>query len=195
LPLRRPAALAVIVVLAVVAGAGAVAAHDLILTGGDFGNGYTVPLSSLAKLLGFVAIGLWSGQLGGRAVWQLPAVALASAAFAGVISEAGVVVPHTDQVLMAALVVVGILMVLATRLPLFSPWAVVAVVALFEGYPLAETMYHGPNLGSWAGYGTAALLAMAGGLGLGMMMPAPIAFRVFGIGIAAAGIAMLLDKI
>ncbi len=197
MPHHRFAAVAVVAAIAALSltvGTGA-SAHDLALTGGEFATGYTLPLSSLAALLGFVGIGLWSGQLGGNAVWQLPAVALAVSVPASLIGEAGVIVPHTGEGLMVALVAIGVLMVLAVRLPLLSPWGVVALVAVFEGYPLAGALPHGSPLPAWVGYGAAALLAMAGGLGLAVMMPALIRFRVFGIGLAAAGVAMLLDKI
>ncbi len=187
--------LAFMALLAPMAASGTARAHDLILTGGDFGTGYTLPLSSLTGLLGFLAIGLWSAQLGGAAVWQLPVIALGSAVFGELIGEVGVIVPHTEQALMAALVVIGALMVLGLRLPLVNPWGVVALIALFEGYPLAEAMHHGSQMGCWVGYGAGALLAMAGGLGFVVMVANPIGVRIFGVAIAMGGVAMLLDKI
>ncbi len=193
---RLPALALIAAVPVLTLGPSTALARDLILTGGEFGVGYTLPLSSLAGLLGFFAVGLWAGQTGrGAIVWQWPAVALAGAVFASVISQAGVIIPHTEQGLMVALGVVGGLMVFGNRLPWLNPLAVVALVGLFEGYPLVGAMHHSLDIGSWVGFSVAALLAMAGGLGVALMMPSLFGFRLFGAGIAISGIAMLFDKI
>ena len=193
--LHRPSAVIVLVLLAVLAGSNPAGAHDLNLTGGTFGTGYTLPLSSLSGLLGFLTIGLWAGQARSQTTWHLPIVALLGAGFASLLNQAGVVIPHTEQGLMVALATIGTLMVLGIRLPLLSPLSVAALVGMFEGYPLTGAMGHRIDVGSWVGFGSAATLAMAGGLGLALVLPNLIAFRLFGAGIALAGVAMLLDKI
>ena len=192
---HRPSAILFVALLAVLTGSLPAGAHDLNLAGGTFGTGYTLPLSSLSGLLGFLTIGLWAGQARSQTTWHLPMTALLGAGFASLLNQAGVVIPHTEQGLMVALAAVGTLMVLGIRLPVLNPLGVAALIGMFEGYPLTETMRHGVDVGSWVGFGSAATLAMTGGLGIALVLPNLIAFRLFGAGIALAGVAMLFDKI
>ena len=174
-----------------------VLAGDIGLTSGAFGSGYALPLGGLAALLGFAAIGLWSGALGGGAVWQLPAIALASALIASLIAETGVTLPYAEHGLMVAVVAIGAMVALGLSLPLLTPPVVVALAAAFEGWPLAAAV-RGPHLWPWAGFGVAALLAMAGGLGLAVLVsrgPGGLGVRALGVAAAATGVLMLLDRL
>jgi len=172
-------------------------AADVVLTGGAFGAGYGPPLHSLAALLGFVAIGLWSGLLGGGTVWQFPALAIAAALGASYAFESGFALPYAQQGLMAVPVVIGVMIVLGLRLPLLSPPVVVVLAGVFEGHALVAVA-GSPHLVPWAGFGAAALLATAGGLGLAVIVssaPLALGVRALGAGAVAAGVLMLLDKL
>lgn len=172
-------------------------AGDIALDGGAFGAGFTLPLLHLAALLGFAGIGLWSGLLGGETVWQFPAVALFGA-FAGcLIGEAGVALPFADLAPMAGLMVVGVSIVLGLQFPLLSPGVLTLVLAIYLGLPLAHAV-RGAHLWYWLGFGSAALLAVAGGLGLAVVVgraPLALGVRTLGAAVAATGLLMFLDRI
>ena len=148
-------------------------------------------------MLGFLGIGLWSCRLGGGTVWQFPAIAIAMALGGSFAFENGVTLPYAQQGLMVVPIVVGVMIVLGLRLPLLSPPVLVAVAGVFLGHPLAHAV-SGPHLWPWLGFGAAALLAMAAGLGLGLLVshsPAGLGARTLGAGVAAMGALMLLDKL
>ncbi|MEI6986567.1 MAG: HupE/UreJ family protein [Rhodospirillaceae bacterium] len=171
-------------------------AGDLSINSGAFGSGYALPLSTLAALLGFIAIGLLAGLTAGSAPWQLPTIAIGVALTACLAGEAGIALPYVHQGLMAALAVLGTVILLGIRLPLLTPGVLTALTAVFEGFPLAHAA-HGPHLWSWLGYAVAAMLAMASGIGLTMMVCTPKSFgpRMLGGGIAVVGVLMLLNRL
>ena len=172
-------------------------ASDISLTAGAFGSGYTLPLNSLGGLLGWVAIGLWSGRLGGLAVWFLPLLAL-GAAFAGALAAgAGFALPYSHHGLLAAVAVLGGLRALGVQLRPLPPAFVVGATALFVGQPLALAA-HGPQLWPWLGFAVSAGLAMLGGLGLATLFGGgALALGVRGLGaaIAGTGVLLLLDRL
>lgn len=57
--------------------AGPAAAH------GFGGTGFLHPLTGPDHMLAMVAVGAWSAQIGGRAIWAVPAAFLIAMAFGG----------------------------------------------------------------------------------------------------------------
>ncbi len=172
-------------------------ARDIALDSGAFGLGFGLPLFHLTGLLAFIAIGLWSGLLGGGTVWQFPALTLLGALAGCLIGGAGVALPFSDLGPVAGLVVVGVSIALGLQFPIISPGVVVMVLALYLGFPLAQ-MVRGAHLWYWLGFGSAALLGISGGLGLAVMlgrMPMALGVRTVGAALAATGVFVWLDRI
>jgi urease accessory protein len=121
-------------------------------------SGVAHPLGGLDHLLAMLAVGLWAAQLGGRAIWRLPAAFLALMAVGGGIGIAGVALPGVEFMIVLSVVLLGALIACAARFPLLSGLGVVAVFALFHGHA------HGAEMGaslSAVGYGSGFLLASA----------------------------------
>ena len=172
-------------------------AGDIALDSGAFGVGFTLPLHHLAWLLGFAGIGLWSGLLGGETVWQFPALALLGAFGGCLIGEAGVALPFAELAPSVGLAVVGVSIVLGLQFPIVSPGLLLLVLALYLGLPLAQAV-RGAHLWYWVGFGSGALLAVSGGLGLAVVVgraPLALGVRTLGAGLAATGILMFLDRL
>ncbi len=190
-------AVAVLFALAVAGSAMPAAAGDIALGGGAFGTGFTLPLLRLSWLLCFAGIGLWSGLLGGETVWQFPAIAISGALAGCLIGEAGFALPFADLASVAGLVIIGLSIMFGLQLPVLSPGALTLILSLYLGAPLAQSV-HGAHLWYWLGYGSAALLAVSGGLGLAVMVgraPLALGVRTLGAGLAATGILIFLDRI
>ena len=58
-----------------------------------FGTGFAHPIFGLDHVLAMVAVGLWAVQLGGRAVWIVPASFIATMILGGALGMAQVPVP------------------------------------------------------------------------------------------------------
>ncbi|TDL81176.1 HupE/UreJ family protein [Palleronia sediminis] len=108
---------------------------------GSFAAGFTHPLFGLDHLLAMVAVGLWAGLLGGRAVWAVPAafVVVMVAGFA--LALGGAALPVVEPMILASTVVLGLAIAFAIRLDLRVCAAIVGVFALFHGFA------HGTELG------------------------------------------------
>jgi urease accessory protein len=125
---------------------------------GFAGSGLLHPLTGYDHMLAMIAVGAWSAQLGGRALWTVPAafaLAMALGAVAGWLQfPAGPV----EAAIAASVLAMGV--VLAWQRPLALPLA--AAAALLFG--LAHGYAHGAEMPARDGLGYAAgfLLTTAG---------------------------------
>jgi urease accessory protein len=100
----------------------------------SFFHGLAHPVNGLDHLCAMIAVGLWAGQLGGRALWIVPAAFVGALAFGGWLGLQGVSFPLVEQGIFASLIVIGLLVALALRLPLWAGTVLIAFFALFHGY-------------------------------------------------------------
>jgi urease accessory protein len=96
-------------------------------------QGLLHPLSGVDHLLAMLAVGLLALSLGGRALWTVPLAFVVMMAVGGVLGATGVEVLGVEQGIAASVLVLGVLLVVAARLP-------VIVAVLLAG---AFAVYHG----------------------------------------------------
>lgn len=102
--------------------------------GAGFASGVAHPFMGVDHLLAMIAVGLWAAQLGGRALWLVPGAFVATLAAGAALAFAGVAIPAVESGVTVSLLVLGILVTLAVRLPVAVGSAIVAAFALFHGY-------------------------------------------------------------
>lgn len=159
---------------------------------GAFGNGLTTPVWVLQHLLGILGIGMWAGQTGGTAVWQVPAAAVTAALAAGFAAQMGLRLPYAGPGLAASLIVIGSLVALGVRAPAVLAVLIAAVAAVFHGHA-----HQGPPL-YWTGFAAGLMLVACGGLGLSIAVTqaeSDRAVRVCGGAVAVAGVLDLVGVI
>lgn len=125
----------------------------------SFMAGLGHPLGGLDHILAMVAVGAWAVLLGGKARWLWPSVFVGVMLLGGVLGMLGVSLPLVEPGILASIVVLGLLVAVAVRLP---PWTGAAIVGLFA---LAHGHAHGteaPGAGSALLYGLGFALATAG---------------------------------
>jgi urease accessory protein len=166
----------------------------------SFMGGFSHPLSGLDHILAMVAVGLWAAQLGGRALYLVPAAFVSLMTVGGAMGMAGINLPMfssssmVETGIMVSILVFGLLIATAIRLPAVAGMAIVGVFALFHGHS------HGTELPAAAsgftyavGFILATALLHACGIGLGLLaqkkLPAP-AIRLAGAAIVVAGICL-----
>ena len=103
------------------------------LTGG-FISGFTHPILGWDHVVAMVAVGLWGAFLGAPAIWLLPIVFPMVMALGAVLGILGIPVPAVEVGIAGSAVVLGLLIVLKARLPLWSAALIVAAFAIFHGY-------------------------------------------------------------
>ncbi|WP_226576733.1 HupE/UreJ family protein [Acuticoccus sediminis] len=135
---------------------------------GSFAAGFSHPLFGLDHILAMVAVGLWAGTLGGRAIWAVPLAFVGTMSFGFVLALTGLHLPLVEPMIMASVVVLGLLIAFAVRLEVILGAIVVGAFAMFHGYA------HGGELGTAGalqfglGFALATALLHAIGIGLGL---------------------------
>lgn len=168
------------------------AAHAGGAHAGGFMAGLGHPLVGADHLLAMLAVGLWAAQLGGRAAWQVPAAFVAALALGAGAAVLGLGMPAVEPGIMVSMLVMGLLVAFAVRLPAAAGMAVAAVFALSHGHA------HGTELPVAASpllYGLGFVLASVGlhlaGVTLGALASrflSPLVTRAAGAMVAAAGV-------
>ncbi|WP_105370326.1 HupE/UreJ family protein [Neorhizobium huautlense] len=159
---------------------------------GSFLAGVSHPFFGLDHILAMVAVGLWAAQIGGKALWTVPAAFVGTMALGFGASLTGLALPFVEPAILASVIGLGLLVSMAVKVPASVSAAVVAVFALFHGFA------HGGELGSAGalqfGFGfavaTAALHAAGIGLGHGISRFAPALTRVAGAATALVGLSL-----
>jgi urease accessory protein len=100
----------------------------------DVTTGFLHPLGGFDHVLAMVAVGLFAAQLGGRALWLVPASFVAAMAAAGLAGMSGVALPMTELGIAASIVVLGGAIALRLSMPVAAAMALVAFFAMFHGY-------------------------------------------------------------
>jgi len=121
-------------------------------------GGLLHPVLGMDHLLAMVAVGLWAAQLGGRARWIVPSTFVSVMALGGALGANGVAPPFVEQGILASVFILGLLIVMAARLPLAGSAAIVGAFALFHGAAHGAEM---PATASGIGYGIGFMAATA----------------------------------
>lgn len=109
-------------------------AHSSGDNGSGFTSGLTHPIFGWDHVTAMVAVGIWGAFLGRPAIWILPVVFPLVMAFGGILGIAGVPIPAIETGIAVSSVVLGLLIVFATRAPLWVAAIVVGAFAIFHGH-------------------------------------------------------------
>jgi urease accessory protein len=96
-------------------------------------QGFLHPLSGVDHVLAMLAVGLLAFSLGGRALWTVPLAFVLMMAVGGVLGAAGVELVGVEQGIAASVLVLGVLLVVAARLPLILAVLLAGAFAVFHG--------------------------------------------------------------
>ncbi|MCY6381030.1 HupE/UreJ family protein [Hoeflea prorocentri] len=162
---------------------------------GGFVSGFTHPFYGWDHVLAMVAVGLWGAFLGSPAIWLLPVVFPLIMALGGVLGIFGVPLPGVETGIAASSVVLGLLIALAQRSPLWIAVVIVGSFAIFHGYAHGAEL---PSANSPLTYSVGFVLATGllhlFGIGFGLVAGLPggtFALRTAGFAIALAGLSIL----
>ena len=168
----------------------------------DLTTGFLHPLGGLDHILAMVAVGLFAAQLGGRALWLVPASFVTMMAAAGLAGMSGVALPMTETGIALSVIVLGAAVALRASMPVAAAMALVGFFAIFHGYAHGlETPETASGLAYGLGFVAATALLHGLGIGLGVVLGRlDGAFgrnlvRVAGSVAAVIGVAMLAGAV
>jgi urease accessory protein len=142
-----------------------------------------------------VAVGLWGAFLGAPAIWLLPIVFPLVMAAGGVLGILGVPMVAVETGIASSAVVLGLMVALAVRPPLWAAAVLVGAFAIFHGYAHGRELPDGANAVAFsAGFVIATGLLHLAGIAFGLLARWPagrLAVRGVGGAIALIGVAYL----
>ena len=162
---------------------------------GGFVSGFTHPVLGWDHVVAMVAVGLWGAFLGVPAIWLLPVVFPIVMAFGAALGILAIPIPAIEVGIAGSAIVLGLLILLAARLPLWLASVIVGAFAIFHGYAHGAEIPTAANPFAYGiGFVVATGLLHLTGIALGFLIrwPAGVyAVRAGGGVISLVGIAFL----
>ena len=109
-------------------------AHGGAEVGGGFMHGLMHPASGLDHVCAMLAVGLWAAQMGGRQIWALPLSFVLLMGLGGALAAHGLVLPFVELGVLLSVLLLGMLVAAAIRLPLWLGSSLVGLFAVWHGY-------------------------------------------------------------
>lgn len=155
-------------------------------------NGLAHPVTGLDHICAMLAVGLWAAQRGGKAIWMVPLAFVSIMALGGILGMMAISIPFVEQGIVASVLILGVLIAAAVRLPLVASILIVGLFALLHGHAHGTEL---PETVSGLLYGlgfivSTALLHLCG-ISLGLIAgrySSPLLVRLAGGAIATCGL-------
>jgi urease accessory protein len=170
-------------------------AHEQSGQAAGFLTGLKHPVSGLDHVLAMISVGLWGAQLGSPAVWLLPVVFPMVMAFGGFLGLLGVPLPGTEVGIALSAILLGLMVALEAKPPLWVAAGLVGFFGVFHGYAHGTELPAGENALLYSvGFVIATGCLHGVGIGIGVVHrwdTGRIALRVAGALVALAGVSFL----
>jgi urease accessory protein len=160
---------------------------------GGFLSGLVHPVLGYDHLLAMLSVGILSAQIGGRAIWTVPATFVSVMALGGSLGFIDIGLQSTELGIAASLVILGSIIAAERKLPVLLAMAGVGFFAVFHGYAHGAEMPQTAEPVAYAfGFLTGTALIHIAGLVIGDIAKhyqlGPAMLRVGGCLIAIAGV-------
>ena len=164
---------------------------------GGFLSGLVHPVLGYDHLLAMLSVGILSAQIGGRAIWTVPATFVSMMALGGALGLIDIGLTSTELGIAASLVLLGLIIAAERRLPILLAMAGVGFFAVFHGYAHGTEMPTTAEPALYAaGFLTGTALIHIAGLVIGDIAKhyeqGKVALRVGGGLIAMVGVLFIL---
>ncbi|MEY8839115.1 HupE/UreJ family protein [Cribrihabitans sp. XS_ASV171] len=158
-------------------------------------SGLTHPLFGWDHVVAMIAVGLWGAFLGRPAIWILPVVFPIVMALGGALGVRGVPLPAVETGIALSGVILGLMVALAVKAPLWIAAVIVGVFAVFHGHAHGTELPDAASPYAYAlGFVVSTGLLHLAGIAFGSLTARPwggYAVRAAGVFIAAVGAAFL----
>jgi urease accessory protein len=170
-------------------------AHEETGQAAGFLSGLAHPVSGLDHVLAMIAVGLWGAVLGAPAIWVLPVAFPLVMAVGGLMGLLGFPLPGVEIGIASSAIVLGAMVLIEVKPPLWVAAALVAFFAIFHGHAHGRELPEGTSALLYSlGFVVATGLLHAVGILLGVAHRWAVGrqvVRVAGGGVALAGLFFL----
>ncbi len=171
------------------------AAHSGTGLAGGFVAGFLHPLFGPDHLVAMVAVGLWGAFLGAPAIWVLPITFPLVMAFGGALGVIGLPIPYVEIGIAASAVILGLMVALAVKPPIWIAAIIVGAFAIFHGHAHGTELPEAADALTYsAGFVIATGLLHLTGIAIGTLAKwdmGKLIVRAGGAAIALAGVVFL----
>ena len=169
-------------------------AHIAVGQTDSFASGIAHPLHGTDHVLAMLAVGVWGVLAGGRAIWVWP-MAFVTAMLVGFTAAAlGLQAPFVEPAIWSSVIILGLLVALAIKAPVWLGGAMTGLFAFFHGHVHGTEAVWGNLIPYAAGFSLATAGLLAAGIWLGFLAERSIgklALRAMGSLTVLVGIAMI----
>jgi urease accessory protein len=145
-----------------------VLAHTGVGQVNSFASGIAHPLSGIDHILAMTAVGLWAALAGGRSIWIWPTMFVATMLAGFTAAALGLQIPFVEPVIWSSIIVLGMLVALAVRVPIWLGASIVGLFALFHGHAHGTEVESALLIPYAAGFALATAALHATGIGLAL---------------------------
>ena len=183
--------------LALFAPTGVMAHEGTSLPYGSFLAGLAHPVLGVDHFLAMVSVGIVSAQIGGRAIWTVPATFVSVMALGGILGWLDVGLTAIEFGIAFSVLALGTAIAADRKFPILVAMGAVAIFATFHGYAHGAEMPTVANPARYAlGFMTGTALLHVAGVLIGDISQhyarGKVILRMAGAGIAGAGTWFLL---
>lgn len=184
-----------IIAMMLLAFSGVSNAHEAAGVAGGFVSGFLHPVLGWDHVVAMIAVGLWGAFLGGSAIWILPVIFPLVMAFGGALGVIGIPIPAVETGIAVSAVVLGAMVALAARPPIWFAAVIVGAFAIFHGHAHGTELPGAANALAYSiGFVISTGLLHLSGIVFGLLTRWPagkVAVRAGGGLIALAGVGFL----
>ena len=136
-----------------------------------FLTGINHPIHGTDHILAMVAVGLWAMQMGRRAIWLIPSIFVVVMVLGEILGLSTFHLSGVESGILASVLILGILVAGACKVPLLASGAIVGFFALFHGYAHGTEMpLNSSGLAYSLGFVLSTVLLHATGLSIGWIL-------------------------
>jgi len=185
--------------VATMAAAGPAFAHTGTGLAGGFVSGFIHPLTGFDHMLAMVSVGLWGAFLGRPLIIALPVIFPTVMAFGALLGMANVPLPPVEYGIAVSVLVLGAMIALAIRAPVWLACVIVGLFGLFHGYAHGKELPSAADpIGYAAGFVLSTGMLHVAGIAIGLLNDRPggvIVTRSLGGVVAASGLFFLYKAV
>lgn len=119
------------------------------LAHGFGGNGLLHPLTGLDHILAMVAVGAWSAQLGGRAIYLVPGSFLIMMFLGGITGIENISVGKIESLIALSVILLGLAICINKKMSLLIAGLAVGIFGFSHGYAHGTELPHTLNVGEY----------------------------------------------
>ena len=169
-------------------------AHPGLHHAAGFSSGFAHPLAGWDHLLAMLAVGLWASQQRPATAIALPLAFPLIMLLGAIAAFAGDVLPGAETGIAASVLVLGLLVAFAVKMPAWGGLPVIGLFAAAHGYAHGLEMPAGDSFASYGlGFVVATVLLHLAGLATGRFIQehsAGVVLRALGAAIGAGGMVL-----